>query len=524
MTLEITATSVPEFAQWLTGRRPLALHWENKALTLSDTTSTWLLRWPRGNVGLLDQVTRAIDSSGRKVWTPNATELIVRLARIESIPTAVNWNWLRCASLAKQLANPLAGSSELLRPRSKPMSPLAQTRLLARDMEQLASSSSRRLVATINSRTAVDTLWRPRQVTGITLDVGLLDTEIAAALAARESAAAILGIDLLDDNTKDAAERIHRWLHGNGIRILDNAGTPTLDSSAYPHASLADTTIARATFEEFRRVRRIGSQLWKLLELRRANQDGAVFPRINVHGARTGRGSITKPSLGNINRGLRGLLTARHGFSLVGGDLHAAEPSVAAILSGDAALARDLRTTDVYTTLAARITTSEISDEVRAAVKTCFLGILYGRGAASVARQLGTTTESASELITSIRSRYADLTDWSKSLILDARQGLPLIYPDGRALPTLDAHEAYKAVNYMIQGHASKIFYRMVANVAAELGADALYLPVHDELVLEVPRLEANTAVTTLGRRMYLSEADVTISASPSLIGRAWSK
>lgn len=524
MTAEITQATMPAFTIWLERRRPLGLVWENKSLTISDRDSTWTLRWPLGHLELLDAAATAIAQSGRRVWTPDATTLILRLARGHDVTTVASWDWLRDSHLAHQVANPAYSAPGRVTEAGRKLSALAQSRRVAADMHELASTSSTALVSTINLRTGLDVSWRRRQLGGVTVDMGVLEEELTAAQATRRASSQLLGIDLLDDSTDEAMHRIHCWLAEVGIAIIDQNGERTLDSDAYKDAEVPDTVVAQARWSEFLRVRKVGSRLWKLLELQKAVVAGVVHPRINVQGAVTGRGSITRPSLGNVNRTLRHVLVARPGYVLVGADLHAAEPSVAAILSGDVVLAADLQSEDVYMTLARQVFGADADDTARQQAKTCFLGILYGRGARSVARGLGITLVAAKGAIAAIKTRYSVLAAWSEDVVRKSAAGEEQFYPDGRPFPQLTPETAYRAVNYGIQGYASTVFYRMVAAVAAELGTEYLFLPVHDELVLEVPQLMAERAVEVLSRRMYLQDGAVTITADAHVSGRAWSK
>lgn len=524
MTQEIVRATLPAFVAWLEHRRPLGLVWENKSLSISDQNSTWILRWPLGHLPLLDTATTVIARSGRRVWTPDATELILRLVRRHELTDAASWDWLRDSHLAHQVANPAYSDPGRVTEAGRKLSALAQSRLIAADMQQLAAEASAELVSTINLRTGLDVAWRRRQLTGVTVDMGVLQAELSAALETRRASTQLLGIDLLDDSTDDAVHRIHCWLAEAGIAVLDRNGNRTLDSDAYRDAEVPDNVVAQARFEEFRRVRRVGSRLWKLLELKKATVEGVVHPLIHIQGAVTGRGSITRPALGNINRNLRHALVARPGFVLVGADLHAAEPSVAAILSGDGVLAADLQSADVYLTLARQVFGADADDSARQQAKACFLGILYGRGARSVARGLGISLAAAKSAIAAIKSRYPVLAAWSEDVVRKAAEGEEQFYPDGRPFPHLAPETAYRAVNYAVQGYASTVFYRMVAAVAAELGAEYLFLPVHDELVLEVPQLMAEHAVEVLSRRMYLHDGLVTMTADAHVSGRAWSK
>ena len=71
------------------------------------------------------------------------------------------------------------------------------------------------------------------------------------------------------------------------------------------------------------------------------------------------------------------------------------------------------------------------------------------------------------------------------------KEGLAYVMtPLGRRLPTTGEAE-YKLVNYLIQGHAAEVLKEGLINLDTAGLGELLVLPVHDEVILDVPRGQA---------------------------------
>jgi hypothetical protein len=522
MSRHLAAETLPEFIAWLTARRPLGFCFTPAQLAVSDQKTTWLLNNPGQNADTLRKALAAVAGRGRKAWAENATRDALALVRSCGGVGLAQLSWLMDLTTAKLVADPDYAAETT--DGARPPTPLARSRKAAIDALKLQESATPQTRRAILARTSLDCVWRHRQLLGIRIDTAMLTEKLDAVMGERAAAARLHGIDLLADCTDTGKAAIHAWLATAGIFIRDANEHPSLERRDYDEAIIPDHPLAQAKWAEFRRIRRLGGTASKLKELSRATEGETVFPQIKVQGARTGRGSIIQPSLGNVNRELRGLLIARHGYTFVSLDLTAAEPSIAAVLSGDSVLSNDLRTSDVYMALAASIFGELATKSDRDAAKTAFLAILYGRGAKSLARQLAITAEQARSIIANIKRRYARLAEWAADLQAQAKGGEQLYYPNGRPLPRVAPGEAYKVVNYMVQGHASDFFYEGAAAAAHELGPEALALPVHDELVVEVPIWEADDAAHILTECMCREVAGTYIGGQATVLGRRWAK
>jgi DNA polymerase I-like protein with 3'-5' exonuclease and polymerase domains len=144
-----------------------------------------------------------------------------------------------------------------------------------------------------------------------------------------------------------------------------------------------------------------------------ALDDGRIHCKFNQYGAKTGRLSSEDPNMQNIpshNKDIRKMFVASPGHVLLSGDFSQQEPRVMTAMCQDPEMIKAYKNgLDLYASIAsiAFNTTYEEclefkdgeyyadGDTRRSSAKSILLGILYGRGIASIAEQLHTTKEKA---------------------------------------------------------------------------------------------------------------------------------
>lgn len=367
-----------------------------------------------------------------------------------------------------------------------------------------------------DARVSVDqqrTWWRVMR-RGFRIDRDALDHLLRDARAHRRRAKVELGLDLY------YSEESQRFLDAHGIRIrhpFDDDSAPTRTSrKLWHHAEVPPG--AEEAWATFRAVRDASRNLAKLEEIAAGSRTGRAWTHWSVSGAATGRMASSRIAMQNIARPLRSVFLADEGHVFVKCDLDRAEPSVAAWLSCDAALLRDLTEGDVYARLAARIGVD------RATAKVTLLSLLYGKGIRRLAFDLGVSDAEAARIRTELLDAYPDLRRWMKRLIARAERGMGVTTGFGRHIP-LDPDQAYKAVNFTAQGTAAGILLDMVDRISEHplLGEEALWLAVHDEVILQVPEADANRATLDAFRECMTFNLDgVHISGEPQLLGTRW--
>lgn len=357
-------------------------------------------------------------------------------------------------------------------------------------------------------------LWRWSAYRGIRVDQPFLEAEIERVAAERLVSDAQMGLDLGSDSDKT-----REWLYARGIRIVhpvtknDTLSHKFWDSATVPAGSQSDWE----AFKSIRTTVRAHNTLTKISNALEAN--GRVYPRINAIGAITGRQSISSPAVQNLPGVSRRLLLADEGMTLCSLDLDRVEPCVAAALSGDQALLLAIQI-DLYAELAERLGIS------RSVAKTALLAQLYGQGARGLGVRLTsegtpTTTEQAGLIVRGIRQAYPTLYRWMNQV-----EGRPahLRTTYGRQLAST-AEYARRGINWSVQGEAADIFKRAVLRTAASLPRDSSWLPVHDELVVQVPIGVEQETLAALKEGMTTTLAhEVAITGTPTVVGSAWAK
>jgi DNA polymerase-1 len=240
---------------------------------------------------------------------------------------------------------------------------------------------------------------------------------------------------------------------------------------------------------------------------------GRVHTSYNQTVTNTGRLSSSDPNLQNIpirseeGRLIRHAFIAPPGHVILSADYSQIELRVLAHLSGDQvfchAFAHD---EDIHTRTAAEVFglfPEMVTPEMRRQAKTINFGIIYGQGAFSLAKQLGTARKTAEDFIAAYKERHNGAISFLDSCISQAEANGYVTTILGRRLPIPDigssngnvlAFARRNAINYPIQGSAADIIKSAMIRVDSRLQREGcrsrLIMQVHDELVFEVPEEE----------------------------------
>lgn len=238
--------------------------------------------------------------------------------------------------------------------------------------------------------------------------------------------------------------------------------------------------------------------------------DEIVHPSIHTIGARTGRMSISEPSLQQVPKRdatVRRAFIPREGNMLVTSDYNQIEMRMVAHFSGDTDLAGAFETadstgSDFFTELGKSIYTPDFkkSDKRRGLIKNTLYGMCYGAGAAKMAESAGVPIDRMKAVIADIENRFPGIRGFMKSienvgLRRERAEGEGyIITPLGRRLPC-DTGRVYALTNYMIQSTAADMFKQGLLRLDAAGYGEWMLLPVHDEILLDIPKEHALEAV-----------------------------
>ncbi len=261
------------------------------------------------------------------------------------------------------------------------------------------------------------------------------------------------------------------------------------------------------------------------------NTDGFVHPSINTMGARTGRMSIQNPALQTLPKGddtvRRAFLPKDDNHVIVTSDLDQVEFRMFASLSQDPNLIQlflrsDATGSDPFTEIGREVyqdPTMQKSDKRRGLIKGVVYGRLYGAGVSKQALTAGVPEEQMRAVSNAFDERYPGMQRFQKyveqtgSARLEA-EGQGYVHTwTGRRIPC-DEDRVYTLVNYLIQGGAAEVFKSNLVKLDQADLTDLLIVPVHDEIVLNAPREDAEEIKQLVRKCMTTTENwDVPLTA-----------
>lgn len=251
-----------------------------------------------------------------------------------------------------------------------------------------------------------------------------------------------------------------------------------------------------------------------------------LHPDFTLGLTRSGRVCASKPNTQQAPKldAFRALFTAPPGKVLVSADYSQIELVVAAVLSQDQAMLEVYRHGgDLHRTTAAAVAgvhPAAVTKQQRQAAKPVNFGNLYGQGPAGLARTakvdygVDMTSTEAKRALTRFMLAYPALEAWKREQVAHALQYRTVTTRLG-LIRHFDAQgEGYlrgEAQNIPVQGTAAEILLSALARLpeALQFTDAALYHTVHDEITLEVPPEQANTAAAALQDAMVAGFLDV---------------
>jgi DNA polymerase-1 len=274
-------------------------------------------------------------------------------------------------------------------------------------------------------------------------------------------------------------------------------------------------------------------------------ETGRIHPSFHQTGAATGRLSCTNPNLQNIpirtEEGIRirEAFVPAEGCVLVSADYSQVELRILAHFSGDESLIDAFaHGEDVHRRTAAEVAGVDpdaVTPDQRARAKAINFGIIYGSTAFGIANQLGIASADAQETIDTYFQRYRGVRRFLDETVERAREegyvrtllGRRRYLPDLRSRNRVLRQAAERmAVNTVIQGTAADLIKKAMVEVEQAFGDEGLVarmiLQVHDELVVEAPRAEAERVGRLLGDRMqgvYALEVPLMVDVG---LGQTW--
>lgn len=234
----------------------------------------------------------------------------------------------------------------------------------------------------------------------------------------------------------------------------------------------------------------------------------------NINGAKTGRMSIGRPSLQNIprNEHPRNAFIARPGNRLVLCDYDQIEMRLMAHFSGSTKMIEAIRYGDemtaaghpgydVHSMNARGVYGIDFDEPVpkqkRQITKNSGFAKIFGAGLEQFAHTAQVTVEEARAFLETYDREFPEVTQMQERIQQEAflsyrdTGDAAVTAPDGRR-HVAPKREVYKLVNYLIQGTAASVLKRKMVELDNNGLGDYLVLPVHDELIADVPEDEVD--------------------------------
>ena len=273
--------------------------------------------------------------------------------------------------------------------------------------------------------------------------------------------------------------------------------------------------------------------------------DGKIRTTFNQTITATGRLSSTDPNLQNIpmredlGRRIRKCFYPAEGCVFVDADYSQIELRVLAHMSGDEKLIEAYREAkDIHRTTASQVfhvPFDEVTDQMRRNAKAVNFGIVYGISSFGLSQGLSISRKEAQDYINDYFHTYPKIKAFLDRLVRNAREKgyAESLFGRRRPVPELKSSNFMQrsfgervAMNSPIQGTAadiSKIAMIRVFNRLRKEGMQSkLILQIHDELLIEAPNDEAESARALLEEEMKAAASLDVVLETDCHIGTDW--
>ena len=331
------------------------------------------------------------------------------------------------------------------------------------------------------------------------------------------------------DELLDFAERTKLWAYQTYntsitsniqlVRTLEELGAVIDEFTPSGQKSASKDQIKKLSIEGNDAVKQLAEAVLKqrkadklantyFLNFLQKNSNGFLHPSINTVAARTSRMSITEPALQTLPKGdatvRRAFIPKDDDHVIITSDLDQVEFRMFASLSGDENLISlfhraDAEGSDPFTEIGRQVyqdPSMQKSDKRRNLIKGVVYGRLYGAGVAKQAITAGVPREQMQAVSDSFDSNYPGMALFQRQIsnlgeerLTTEGQGYVKTWT-GRRVPC-DDNRTYSLVNYLIQGGAAEVFKSNLVKLDQADLTDYLIVPVHDEIVLQAPRKDA---------------------------------
>jgi uracil-DNA glycosylase family 4 len=263
---------------------------------------------------------------------------------------------------------------------------------------------------------------------------------------------------------------------------------------------------------------------------KRVTSEGKVYTTYTLHGTTSGRLASRQPNLQNVVRekSIRNqFVVAREDNRFIQCDYKQAEGRVITTLAQDEYLREIFADPDrdLFSELCNQIFgVGRWAKENRVAMKSIFYGNAYGRGAASIAKELqlqtppvNITVPEAAKLMRDFNALIPAVMAWQGSVKQQVLEGNDLVTPFGRKRSfwlITDKNKSdvlNEALSYLPQSIASDICLRALIRLTPMLeGLATPRLTIHDAIVVETHKDNVDATIALMQKEMVQSALEFT--------------
>jgi DNA polymerase-1 len=261
----------------------------------------------------------------------------------------------------------------------------------------------------------------------------------------------------------------------------------------------------------------------------------------------TGRLSSTEPNLQNIpiktseGRRIREAFIPEKGNVLISADYSQIELRIMAHLSKDKNLTNAFnKGLDVHSSTAAEVfgvNIENVTSEQRRSAKAINFGLMYGMSAFGLTRQLDIPRADAQKYLDTYFERYTGVKDYMANTKAQAKEDMFVETIMGRRLYLNEINAANglrrqaaerAAINAPLQGSAADIIKKAMIDINTfldkELPQTRMIMQVHDELIFETPKADAEEILNLMKDMMEKAvKLDIPLIADAA-IGQNWNE
>lgn len=218
--------------------------------------------------------------------------------------------------------------------------------------------------------------------------------------------------------------------------------------------------------------------------------DGEILHgNINPLGARTGRMSASRPNLQNVPRSdVRDAFVARPGHQLLLVDFDQVELRLMAHYAREEGMLTAVRDgEDLHSFIGKMIYGRDITQEERQITKAANFAKIYGAGAAKFGETAGIPTQEAQRFMATYDARFPGVRRFMDEMTAKVKRGEEIITPHLGRKQVAEPDQAYKIVNYYIQGTAADVLKLKLVELSMTDSEQFMLVPIHDEIAFDVP-------------------------------------